>query len=57
MEEHCKHIEDEKVRDETLMMQEAHYVHTINAFVELIVVYGYDKVIWDLRTAMENKEW
>ena len=27
--------------DEQLMMQEeAHYVHTINAFVELIVMYG-----------------
>lgn len=39
------------------MMHEAHYVHTINAFVELIVVYGYDKVIGDLRTAMGNKTW
>jgi spore germination protein YaaH len=44
--------------DEQLMMQEeAHYVHTMNAFVELIVVYGYDKVIGDLRTAMGNKQW
>lgn len=39
------------------IMEEMHYHNTINAFVELIVVYGYDKVIWDLRTAMENKEW
>jgi hypothetical protein len=38
-------------------LEEAHYVHTINAFVELIVVYGYDKVIGDLRTAMGNKTW
>jgi hypothetical protein len=37
--------------------EEAHYVQTINAFVELIVVYGYDKVIGDLRTAMGNKTW
>jgi hypothetical protein len=37
--------------------EEAHYVHTINDFVELIVVYGYDKVIGDLRTAMGNKTW
>jgi hypothetical protein len=44
--------------DEQLMMQEeAHYVHTMNAFVELIVVYGYDKVIGDLRTAMAEKSW
>lgn len=38
-------------------LEEAHYVHTMNAFVELIVVYGYDKVIGDLRTAMGAKEW
>jgi hypothetical protein len=38
-------------------LEEAHYVHTMNAFVELIVVYGYDKVIGDLRTAMGNKTW
>ena len=39
------------------MLEEAHYTHTINAFVELIVVYGYDKVIGDLRIAMSQKEW
>lgn len=39
------------------MIHEAHYVHTINDFVELIVVYGYEKVIGDLRTAMGNKTW
>lgn len=38
-------------------LEEAHYIHTINAFVELIVVYGYDKVIGDLRIAMSQKEW
>lgn len=38
-------------------LEEAHYIHTINAFVELIVVYGYDKVIGDLRTAMAEKKW
>jgi hypothetical protein len=38
-------------------LEEAHYVHTMNAFVELIVVYGYDKVIGDLRSAMGNKTW
>lgn len=58
-----KHIDDEKVRElslksEALLMnEEAHYIHTINAFVELIVVYGYDKVIGDLRTAMATKNW
>ena len=45
-------------KDELLSLnEEAHYVHTINDFVELIVVYGYDKVIGDLRTAMGNKTW
>ena len=56
---------EEEIRDKTLivdddldtMMHEAHYVHTINDFVELIVVYGYEKVIGDLRTAMGNKTW
>ena len=64
---------DEEIRDETLnvktyplsmieeddreAMEEAHYVHTINAFVELIVIYGWDKVIGDLRTAMGEKQW
>lgn len=38
-------------------LEEAHYVHTMNAFVELIVVYGYDKVIGDLRAAMAEKTW
>ena len=61
MKEHCKHMNEEKVREITLIdiedQEEAHYVHTINAFVELIVVYGYDKVIGDLRTAMGNKTW
>ena len=62
-----KQIEDDKTIDmiDALMsidqcqndLEEAHYVHTINAFVELIVVYGYDKVIGDLRTAMAQKEW
>ena len=56
---------EEEIRDKTLivdddldtMMHEAHYAHTINDFVELIVVYGYEKVIGDLRTAMGNKTW
>lgn len=37
--------------------EEAHYVHTINAFVELIVMYGWDKVTSDLRAAMGEKQW
>jgi hypothetical protein len=48
---------EEEVRDQTLksedaqlMMEEAHYV-------ELIVVYGWDKVTSDLRSAMGEKQW
>ena len=39
------------------MMEESHYVHTVNAFVELIVLYGWDKVTTDLRAAMGEKKW
>lgn len=56
-----KHIEDKEVRELSLIntddLEEAHYVHTVNAFVELIVLYGWDKVIGDLRTAMGEKQW
>jgi len=54
-----KQKEDDKTIDmiDVYDHEEAHYVHTINDFVELIVVYGYDKVIGDLRTAMGNKTW
>lgn len=48
---------EEQIREQTLMMEEAHYFHTVNAFVELIVVYGYDKVIGDLRKAMGEVKW
>ena len=47
---------EEQIRDETLMMEEAHYVHTINAFVELMIVYGSDKVLNDLKTAIGWKK-
>jgi hypothetical protein len=48
---------EEEVRELSLMQEEAHYVHTMNAFVELIVVYGWDKVTSDLRTAMGEVKW
>jgi len=47
-------IEDDLTSND---LEEAHYFHTMNAFVELIVVYGYDKVIGDLRAAMAEKTW
>ena len=67
-----KHIEDEKVRELSLktnathpnqafneydaMLEEAHYYQTINALVELMVVYGSDKVLNDLKTAIGWKK-
>lgn len=39
------------------MNEEAHYIYTMNAFVELIVLYGWDKVTSDLRAAMGEKKW
>jgi hypothetical protein len=48
---------EEEIREQTLMNEEAHYVHTINAFVELIVLYGWDTVQKDLRNAVFKKEW
>jgi hypothetical protein len=48
---------EEEVRELSLKQEEAHYVHTMNAFVELIVVYGWDKVTSDLRTAMGEVKW
>jgi len=48
---------NERDQELSLMMEESHYVNTINAFVELIVVYGWDKVTSDLRSAMGAKEW
>ena len=33
------------VEDDELALEEAHYFHTINALVELMVVYGFDTVM------------
>ena len=38
-------------------MEESHYVHTMNDFVSLIQVYGFEKVIKDLRSKMGELEW
>lgn len=48
---------EEEIRDQTLNMnEEAHYFHTINDFVELIVLYGQDKVMHDLKLAIGWKK-
>ena len=43
--------------DDLSIYEEAHYVHTINDFVSLIEVYGWTKVIEDLREQMGNRSW
>ena len=43
--------------DYVLLQEEMHYHNTISAFVELIVLYGWDKVTSDLRAAMAEKTW
>jgi hypothetical protein len=43
--------------DDLSLCEEAHYHHVINDFVSLIEVYGWGKVIGDLREKMGNKSW
>ena len=45
------------IDDLSTELEEAHYFHTINAFVELIVLYGWDTVMGDLKTTMREKQW
>jgi hypothetical protein len=55
---------EEEVRDQTLivnddldtMMREAHYAHTINDVVELMIEYGQLKVLMDITTAIGWKK-
>lgn len=42
--------------DMSSLLEEAHYFHTINALVELIVLYGQDKVMHDLKLAIGWKK-
>lgn len=52
-----KQIEDDKTIDmiDELDQEEAFYYHTINAFAALIVLYGYNKVIKDLKLKMKER--
>ena len=40
-----------------VLMEEMHYINTINDFVSLIEVYGWTQVVGDLRERMGNKVW
>jgi metal-responsive CopG/Arc/MetJ family transcriptional regulator len=50
-------LTEDQEQEFDVLMEEMHYHNTMNAFVELIVVYGYDKVIGDLRSAMGEVKW
>jgi hypothetical protein len=43
--------------DDLSLCEEAHYHHVINDFVSLIEVYGWEKVIGDLRVKMGDIKW
>jgi hypothetical protein len=49
--------QEDQEQEFDVLMEEMHYHNTMNAFVELIVVYGWDKVMSDLRAAMGEKKW
>jgi hypothetical protein len=46
---------EEEVRELSLMMEEGYFYNTINAFVELIVLYGSDRVLDGLDDVMKGK--
>lgn len=47
-----KQQEDEEL---SMLQEEAFYFHTINAFAALIVLYGYNKVIKDLKLKLKER--
>ena len=47
---------DNRCEFEQQVNEEAHYYHVINDFVELIVLYGQDKVMHDLKLAIGWKK-
>ena len=48
--------ENEQDDDLSSLLEEAHYFYTINDLVELIVLYGQDKVMHDLKLAIGWKK-
>jgi hypothetical protein len=50
--------EDQDEHDVVSLQQEAHYVHTVNEFVDLIVEHGYGTVMNDLYLKLiKTKGW
>jgi hypothetical protein len=47
--------EHEHDDDELAMCEEAHYVHTLNDVVELMIVYGFDAVMDDVLIKLGEK--
>jgi hypothetical protein len=52
-----ENIYQEEQEEYDVVMEEAHYHHVVNDFVSLIEVYGWEKVIGDLREKMGNTAW
>lgn len=45
---------EETIREQHLMMEEAHYAHTISDVVELMINYGQLKVLTDITARMSE---
>ena len=45
-----------KSEDLSIMQEEAHYHHTINEVIELMIVYGQFKVLLDITKRMQELE-
>jgi len=48
-------MEQEHDDDDLSMCEEAHYVHTLNDVVELMIVYGFDTVMDDVLIKLGDK--
>lgn len=59
MEEHHvdKHEQQEQEAEFDVVMEEMHYVHTINEICNLFVLHGWDKVWPDIQETMRAKKW
>jgi len=57
MEENQVQDQEDEHDDVVSLQQEAHYHHTINDFVYLVQVHGWNKVISDLRSKMGQFTW
>ena len=50
-------IKQQEDQELDVLMEEAHYHNTINAFVDLIDKHGWPKVVGDVREKLLLKDW